>query len=209
VSDDSDDERGDPFADLGEAVGDREGDPFERLDEGPAEPGAAEPGDSRPGDATGRRGEPPSESGPLDDADAESSPSGEVEGPLSGRIGDSEPGVPSFSEEKPREGDPFDRFDDAFDREEIDRIDPDSVWEDLESAQAGASITEKRRRTYAEVSKHSYCEQCEYFSAPPDIRCGHEGTQIVEFLDMETVRVVDCPVVERRKELREGGHGKD
>mgnify|MGYP006274709675 FL=1 len=228
MSDDPDDERGDPFADLDDTVGDREGDPFERLGEGPADPdesGPADSGDSvsegpeesaaadrgptGPADATGGHGEASGETGPPEALDAERSRTGDVGGPLSGRIEDSEPGVPSFSEGEGREGDPFDRFDDAFDREEIDRIDPDSVWEALESAQAGGTVTENRQRTYAEVSKHSYCEQCAYFSAPPDIQCGHEGTQIVEFRDMETVRVVDCPVVEERKELREGGHGKD
>lgn len=234
MSDDPDDERGDPFADLDDTVGDREGDPFERLGEGPADPEgsgpsddsestdsgdsvseapeesvAADRGPTGPADATGGHETMSGETAPLDASDAEHSRPDDVGGPLSGRIEDSEPGVPSFSEAEGREGDPFDRFDDAFDREEIDRIDPDSVWEDLESAQAGGTVTENRQRTYAEVSKHSYCEQCAYFSAPPDIQCGHEGTQIVEFRDMETVRVVDCPVVEERKELREGGHGKD
>ena len=204
MSDESDDERGDPFTELGDAVGDREGDPFEHLDEGPADREGSGTAESTAGDE-----EQSTETGPLDVSEPEHSRAGDVEGPLSGRIEDSEPGVPSFSEGDGRDGDPFDRFDDAFDREEIDRIDPDSVWEELEGAQTGGSITESRQRTYAEVSKHSYCEQCEHFSAPPDIRCGHEGTQIVEFLDMETVRIVDCPVVEERKELREGGHGKD
>lgn len=203
MSEEPEDERGDPFADLGDAVGDREGDPFERLDEGPAEPE-----DSEEAGASDR--EPSSGTGSLDVADPDGSRTGGVEGPLSGRIEDSEPGVPSFSEGRGRDGDPFEGFDDAFDREEIEQLDPDAVWEELESAQAGdGSFTEESQRTYAEVSKHSYCEQCEHFSAPPEIRCGHEGTQIVEFLDMETVRVVDCPVVEERKELREGGHGKD
>jgi hypothetical protein len=201
VSDGADDERTDPFADLDDAVDDREGDPFDRLDEGRTAPGDAEGDDRQETDE-----EPSSGTGPLDGSESRT---GGPEGPLSGRIEDAEPGQPSFSEGEGRRGDPFDNFDDAFDREEIDRVDPDTVWEELESAQAGGSLAETPERTYAEVSKHSYCEQCEHFSAPPEIRCGHEGTQIVEFLDMETVRVVDCPVVAERKELREGGHGKD
>ncbi len=101
-----------------------------------------------------------------------------------------------------REGDPFASMDDAFEEVDVGDLDPDSVWEELSSAEIEA-VAEKDGRTYAEVSKHSYCEQCEYFSDPPDIGCAHEGTQIVEFLDVETVRLVDCPVVAERKRLQE------
>jgi hypothetical protein len=101
-----------------------------------------------------------------------------------------------------REGDPFASVDDAFEEVDVGDLDPDSVWEELSSAEIEA-VAEKQGRTYAEVSKHSYCEQCEYFSDPPDVGCTHEGTQIVEFLDVETVRLVDCPVVAERKRLQE------
>lgn len=80
--------------------------------------------------------------------------------------------------------------------------DAESVWEDLSAAQLRGSVTELEGSTYAEVSKHSYCERCEYFSEPPEISCSHEGTEIVEFVDMETVRLVDCPIVAERRALR-------
>jgi hypothetical protein len=94
-------------------------------------------------------------------------------------------------------------MEDTFTERGVDKVDTETVWKQLTDAKSRGSVTEKQDRTYAKVSKHSYCEQCEYFSDPPDISCSHEGTEIVEFLDVETVRVVDCPVVARRKELED------
>jgi hypothetical protein len=81
-------------------------------------------------------------------------------------------------------------------------LDDESVWEDLSASTLTSVETERRgERRYAEVSKHDFCKNCEHFSAPPDVHCTHEGTEIVEFLDMETVRLVDCPVVEERERM--------
>lgn len=102
-----------------------------------------------------------------------------------------------------REGDPFEEMGRTFEEQEGGPIDPDVVWQELTSAESRGSVGDAQERTFADVSKHSYCEQCEYFSEPPDIHCSHEGTEIVEYLDMETVRVVDCPIVAERRELRD------
>jgi len=51
------------------------------------------------------------------------------------------------------------------------------------------------------VSKHAFCETCEHFSGPPEIECGHGGTEILAFVDMETVRVSNCPIVAERRRL--------
>ncbi|MFB6165808.1 MAG: hypothetical protein ABEJ31_11675 [Haloarculaceae archaeon] len=92
-------------------------------------------------------------------------------------------------------GDPWD----AFESVEVDDVDPDRVWDELtRGAEADAADGD---RSVADVSKHSYCERCEHFSRPPEARCTHDGTEIVEFLDMDTVRVVECPVVARQHEL--------
>jgi len=102
-----------------------------------------------------------------------------------------------------REGDPLGEVEDVFEDRGVDGVDPDAVWDRLTeppSAEGG-------ERTTAEVSKHAYCEQCRYFSAPPDVSCSHEGTDILSFPDMETVRVADCPVVEERRTL-EGRDGE-
>jgi len=90
------------------------------------------------------------------------------------------------------EGDPFEAG--LFEERAVVDSEPGAVWEVLERGgdTAGAG-------TRAQVSKHSYCEQCEFFSEPPAVECHHEGTEIVEFPDVETVCVVDCPVVAERR----------
>ncbi len=118
-----------------------------------------------------------------------------------GQFGDERELTPSLDDVDAREGDPFESLG-AFEDRSVDEVDPDVVWQTLASAEAEGSVTKDRERTFAEVSKHSYCEQCEHFSPPPEVACGHEGTEIVEFLDMETVRLVDCPVVAERRRLQ-------
>lgn len=226
--DESDDRSGDPFEALGESVGDRDGDPFERLD-ADDETAQREPPDLDPEqDAKPDphpQSEPETEPGqPFDPErfgvepdptdEPEETPADSDGSEMSFGIGhrespETESG-PSFSASGDREGDPFGGVDSAFAEMDVEKLDPDSVWQELTSAQSRGSVGDARKRTYAEVSKHAYCEQCEHFSDPPDIHCTHEGTEIVEFLDMETVRVVDCPVVAEREKLEEGNHdGKD
>jgi hypothetical protein len=72
---------------------------------------------------------------------------------------------------------------------EMDSADDPSV--SVEETNAGAE---------AVVPKRSYCERCEFFSAPPSVRCTNPGTEILELVDYEHFRVVDCPVVDRRGE---------
>lgn len=96
-------------------------------------------------------------------------------------------------------GDPFED-EGVFERQEVGEIDPDDVWEALEATER---VGGDEGRRYAEVSKHTYCEGCEWFSEPPEVSCTREGTEIVEFLDMETVRLLNCPVVEERRAIRE------
>ena len=104
-----------------------------------------------------------------------------------------------FGDVGERPGDPFE--DDVFEEMDVDELDPDEVWASIADAEERGSVGQQAERIYAEVSKHRFCEQCEFFSKPPDVACSHEGTEILEFLDQETVRLVDCPVVAERKEL--------
>lgn len=46
------------------------------------------------------------------------------------------------------------------------------------------------------VSKRNYCMQCPHFSDPPEVRCTHEGTSILSFVDSEHVRVQDCVMID-------------
>lgn len=185
----------DPFEELDDAVGDREGDPFDSLD------GDREDSDNQTNTDPDHESSPPtSDSGPDQTAEVESEDETREMDLDVGRREESGPDD-RFLDVGNREGDPFDSFDDSFEEMDVDQLDPDEVWQELTSAESRGSVGSASQRTYAEVSKHSYCEGCEYFSPPPDVSCGHEGTEIVEFLDMETVRVVDCPVVTEREEL--------
>jgi len=107
---------------------------------------------------------------------------------------------------RPANADPFadltEEFeDDPFEGGEWDASGTDeSVWESL-SAEPEIEVEEESGRRISTVNKHSFCEQCEYFTEPPEIACTHTGTDIMEFIDIETVRVVDCPIVEERERL--------
>jgi len=91
---------------------------------------------------------------------------------------------------------PAEEFDGEWDRlSEAEQ----EVWDRL-SQSDGEEITFDEK-VYYEVSKHRFCEQCEHFSPPPEVNCTNKGTEIVEFLDMETVRVVNCPIVAEYRQL--------
>lgn len=173
----------DPFERLGEGA-DRRGDPFEHFEGG---------------DGAGL------DTGGADDAP---SPSGaEPKGP------GADPGVPgdsANSDPSAESTNPFAGFEaaagDPFDEESVfaavDAGDADGVWERMDPAR-DADAADVPGQRYVEVSKHSYCERCEHFSPPPEVECSHEGTEILEFTDMETARVLDCPIVEERRALED------
>lgn len=210
MPEDDEEERTNPFENLESAVGEREGNPFEELtppdrsDEGQSEP------DRQAKRETGEQAAKVQQSPPTDpDLAAEEAETEDLDHAIEQREIDSPAEMPSLSDTDARQGDPFQGLEDAFSEVDVEGLDPDAVWEELTSAQSRGSISDSSKRTYAEVSKHAYCEGCEHFSKPPDVHCTNEGTEIVEFLDTETVRVVDCPVVTERAQLQSGGHGKD
>jgi len=91
-------------------------------------------------------------------------------------------------------------LDDAFTSQEVADLDVDAVWEQVESdgvddEQAGVETEERV------VSKASFCQQCEFFSEPPAVGCGHEGTEILELVDTERFRVRNCPKVAEEERL--------
>ncbi|MEF8785228.1 MAG: hypothetical protein V5A45_04790 [Haloarculaceae archaeon] len=223
MSDDEDD----PFEQLDESVGDREGNPFERLDDEEQTDEAEVSGDQSDGTAGWPQDEGDgneasdvaTETDAKPDFDAHNvTPANHLdevpEERPDKRDGQSEfveqesPSIDtsstatdtSFEDVGTREGDPF--ADDVFEQMDVGELDPDEVWASISEAEKEGSVSQRKERIYAEVSKHSYCEQCEFFSDPPDVHCSHDGTEILEFLDQTTVRVVDCPVVAERKELQ-------
>ncbi|PSP84131.1 hypothetical protein BRC96_06400 [Halobacteriales archaeon QS_6_64_34] len=154
---------------------DREGDPFERL----GDAGPSED-DSVP--------EIPAE----DDATADD-PAFEEE-----FIDEDDP----FAGMDNREGDPFGDGESVFEAVDVESIDTDEVWGSLDEEPSTPSVQGSR---YVDVSKHRFCEQCEHFSAPPNAHCTHEEAEIIEYLDMETVRLLNCPVVAEQRELEDEG----
>jgi hypothetical protein len=219
----------DPFEALDGDVGDRDGDPFERLagpDEGgDGDEGSREPGtdDAQPPGPGAAPGDAPSDplgglddlgGGPRDVGRGEGAGPGTddvVEGDIAtdtasdiASTGSADEARSTADSDPAGRGDPFESGQTAFREMDVADLDADQVWRALDEAEERGSVTRTRERTYAEVSKHAYCEGCEWFSDPPEAVCGHDGTEIIEFPDVETVRVVDCPVVAERRELGEG-----
>lgn len=197
----------DVFEQLSADVADREGDPFERLDGVSGRDGQG-PVDAGPPEELGLSasgGPRDADAGPQSDHGAGMGLGGEAAAGTDADAGRGDAtsvdvGDPFAGDVDPR-GDPFEGGESVFEEIDVTEIDPDEVWEALASAESRGSVSETRQHTYAEVPKHRYCEQCKWFSEPPDIHCTHEGTEILEFLDMETVRLVDCPIVAERREL--------
>lgn len=95
-----------------------------------------------------------------------------------------------------------------FDSVEIEEIDTEALWEEVmdegTEAQPGVggvgaaeAVETGPSATYDEhlVDKHQFCQRCPYFSDPPSVRCTHEGTHILEAVDLGHFRVRDCPMV--------------
>ncbi|WP_276272638.1 hypothetical protein [Haloarcula litorea] len=196
----SDDEPGDDPFDEFDPADEREGDPFDALDAPGEESDDGQPAtrDDRPGPADGGLFDGVADDAdgtvPFPDDDAAETPG---EDPV--REGPVDPGDP-FSGMEDREGDPFGGAESPFEQVDVGSVDADEVWESLGDDTDDRTVEFAGSR-YAEVSKHRYCEQCEYFSGPPEVRCTHDGTEIVEFLDMETVRLLDCPLVAEQRAL--------
>lgn len=198
----------DPFEAF-EDPEEREGDPFERL-------GGVEPdGESGDGTADDGPGAEPDDSTAADDTDE---PAFEEEfideddlfatGPGQSSVDGTTGGGRSESEDDPfegmagRDGDPFGEGESAFESVDVESVDADEVWESLDEEPSTPSVEGSR---YVEVSKHRFCEQCEHFSSPPNAHCTHEDAEIIEYLDMETVRLLNCPIVAEQRELEDEG----
>jgi len=84
-------------------------------------------------------------------------------------------------------------YDDLFVSENVGDLDSDLVWEELETG--GISIERDLETVEHVVATSTYCERCEYFSEPPEVACGHEGTDIVDMVDVGQFTVRNCPKV--------------
>ncbi len=101
-----------------------------------------------------------------------------------------------------------------FEEMETDDLDPEDAWaalQDDETVGPGevAPVQEEARTTGTTPSGHvlnkrQYCQRCPYFSDPPEVSCGHEGTEIVEVVGADEFRVRGCPMVGKTRSEIEG-----
>jgi len=113
-------------------------------------------------------------------------------------------GSPSASAEEPFDGldapdtDPFDDGENVFEEVDVEALDIDELWAilDEDTDQASTAINHP-----VEVSKHRFCEQCPHFAEPPGAHCTHDEAEILEYVGMENVRVLDCPIVAEQRQL--------
>ncbi|MFB6097455.1 MAG: hypothetical protein ABEJ74_08715 [Haloferacaceae archaeon] len=97
---------------------------------------------------------------------------------------------------------------DLFEEVDVGDVDVDEVWDELlgeeraeaegKAVGAGTAAEEVRagdadRRAEHVLPKAEFCERCPYLSAPPELGCTHDGTDIVEVTDVEHFRVRGCP----------------
>ncbi|MDZ7702004.1 MAG: hypothetical protein U5J98_07995 [Halobacteriales archaeon] len=101
-----------------------------------------------------------------------------------------------------------DELDDLFEAENYDESAAEGLWDALEEepeltggVEAGETPDEHV------VPKRSYCEDCEYLSDPPAVHCTHAGTKIIEYVDLDHVRVRNCPIVAQRQALGDRDEG--
>jgi len=191
----SDDEReaGSP-EDSGDAPEDGDSGGDERSE--PPEPSFEFPGEEPEG-----RGDMGTRSGPDEgdskdrpaDVDASDDP-GSLEPDPDAPLGDLAASIEAReTDTEPPEG--------VFSEEEVPEIDADVVWERLEEGDHEPRPPSGPEPVVRVVDTGEYCEQCPFFSEPPDVHCTHEGTEIRELVDMDHFRVVDCPKVAENERL--------
>lgn len=90
--------------------------------------------------------------------------------------------------------------DGPFEEQDVTAIDTEVVWDRLEG-EASGSDHDAGEREVRDIDAADYCKRCPYFSSPPEVRCTNQGTEILEVLDTERFRVVDCPKVRETERL--------
>lgn len=97
---------------------------------------------------------------------------------------------------------------DAFDEVDVDAVEDDELWDQLEAERIEATVdepTSDAERDVRVLRKRDYCMRCQYYSAPPEVRCGHDRGEIMELVDTDRFKVVDCPIIRGEEELENLG----
>ena len=213
----------DPFDDIdSDAHRDREGDPFADLDaesDADGTPSVPETDSEGGGEGSGADSADPFEymSEASGASDPERRAGDQADGPQDGPDGQRAESVDvagdAFGDVDVSRGDPFEESGSAFERVDVDSVDPDAVWDRFtEGAEqtadpghetlGGEAVPDDASDT-VEVPKRRFCQTCPHFTAPPEIECTHEGTEILTFVGSDEVRVANCPVVDERRALGE------
>jgi hypothetical protein len=105
---------------------------------------------------------------------------------------------------------------DLIEKKDAGPVDPEAPWDeitlpededeedDLLSEVAEENPTQEMEPEIdaegeeAVIPKNRYCQRCKHFSAPPEVSCGHPGTEIEEMVDAERFQVRNCPIVRER-----------
>lgn len=89
--------------------------------------------------------------------------------------------------------------DDAFTEMDAPALDADAIWEQLTEGGDDPIVFSERvegepDRDVRVIPKRT-CQGCPYFSEPPEVACSHDGTDILELVDLDHHKVADCPMV--------------
>ena len=133
--------------------------------------------------------------GPNEVGDEEGRPSSSVAGDRDATLGELAAEI-----ERRRTGAGDEDLSELFTSREVAELDVDAIWERVESGGVDVDPDEVTGDERV-VEKASYCQQCEYFSEPPEVACGHEGTAILELVDTDRFRVRGCPKVAEDEQL--------
>jgi len=141
----------------------------------------------------------PSTEGPTSPQGSEGG-SSSGEGPISERSGP----MSELADEVDKRRETTDEASGLFDQAGVSTVDPDVVWEQIESDDPiDASVETPEEREERVVDTGTFCERCEYFSSPPEVHCTHDGTEIGELVEVGKFRVFDCPKVDEEEQLED------
>jgi hypothetical protein len=99
------------------------------------------------------------------------------------------------------------RVGDAFEEVEVGDADTDELWADLLGEDGGELVASAPReprwddRDVRTIPKTT-CHGCPHVGDPPNLRCTHEGTDILLMPDIDHFRVANCPMVADEDDLR-------
>ncbi|WP_327051301.1 hypothetical protein [Halomicrococcus gelatinilyticus] len=140
---------------------------------------------------------------PTTDGDG-TTPSGEPAADEEPATGD-EPMADLVSEIEERRDRADASVDDAFTAVDVGEVDRDELWADLRGDDGTDRVSVRAAEDDADRDVHTVdkatCHGCPHLDDPPELRCTHEGTEILAVEDTEHFRVADCPVVAEETDL--------